>query len=776
MNSFRILIVDDQYWSGACEAISEKKPEVFAKNHVLYPLVNVKLETSKPEVFISKDGAFNGGDVYEIHSKIAKNAAELAGEKLGGFLRSINILILDLSGFALRKPLISSDRIKSNMEGISKRAVDVESIVKDLDEITTGKYPGIGFYHQFLDDLRYCDAVIVLTQHDEADPSKAPRELKTYLWPFCQGRHDHPSAETDPVLAGEIPWTTMAPKSEKGSQQIKSVVESRYQEWMSGITDPANQGAKELAALHDDPVVLLGETGTGKEKMARSIHDRWVRNKSREQAKKPFPNAFVVVNCAGLSAELARSELFGHVAGSFTDAKDHRLGAILKACGVVSLEPATKPKQEEFRRALGELEAATEALNNITGSTHPTTAQQYRVVFAQLQQIFALTGASSTAKKSLIEALFEAGRRLERASRGASQVEDFYERLAHCQNVEKEGSNELGIRYVGNQDDQGKPQPTGTLFLDEFGDLPLIVQTLLLRFLDAEIGEIQPIGYPGGITGIKVRLIVATSDPRVAEFFGVTDFLGGRRSEEEERMRPLRQDLLFRLKHQVIRVEPVTPQNVSRVIDDLISRSDICMDVDWTAATTHLCELVTTLIKQIKDGESRAFGHRRELQQFLQRVAHFVLTAGDRGLRGVAPQGKDGKPKVTKDVVGRLWRPATVSVTPLAQGTRRSIPSGVPWTLDQFEKDGKLEKHTILYHIIEILLKSVGSEVSGESIANQINGLQLKSRKGKTVRTTTEQITKKISDLKTRVLPKKCPACGFELLSNANGYKLEPKS
>jgi transcriptional regulator with GAF, ATPase, and Fis domain len=73
----------------------------------------------------------------------------------------------------------------------------------------------------------------------------------------------------------------------------------------------------------DIPVLIMGETGTGKELIARTIH--------QTSRRKAFP--FIAVNCGALSETLLESELFGHERGSFTGAVSRRKGRFELASG-----------------------------------------------------------------------------------------------------------------------------------------------------------------------------------------------------------------------------------------------------------------------------------------------------------------------------------------------------------------------------------------------------------------------------------------------------------
>jgi DNA-binding NtrC family response regulator len=87
------------------------------------------------------------------------------------------------------------------------------------------------------------------------------------------------------------------------------------------ITDVIKMAQK--VALTDTTVLLLGETGTGKEIFAEAIH----------QASNRHAKSFVAVNCSAFTKELLESELFGHKAGAFTGAVKDKKGLFEEANG-----------------------------------------------------------------------------------------------------------------------------------------------------------------------------------------------------------------------------------------------------------------------------------------------------------------------------------------------------------------------------------------------------------------------------------------------------------
>jgi transcriptional regulator with PAS, ATPase and Fis domain len=106
--------------------------------------------------------------------------------------------------------------------------------------------------------------------------------------------------------------------------------------------------ARRVARAHSSTVLLVGETGTGKEMFARGVHYEG------PDAAAPF----VAINCAAIPDSLLESELFGHEAGAFTGARVRKLGLMeLAGCGTLFLDEIHQlphPLQPKLLRALEE--------------------------------------------------------------------------------------------------------------------------------------------------------------------------------------------------------------------------------------------------------------------------------------------------------------------------------------------------------------------------------------------------------------------------------------
>ncbi|KXO06968.1 Functional role page for Anaerobic nitric oxide reductase transcription regulator NorR [Moritella sp. JT01] len=114
-------------------------------------------------------------------------------------------------------------------------------------------------------------------------------------------------------------------KVQRQEQVTASLISDKFSEEMIGSSSAMNMLNLEIDLVADSDLAALiyGESGSGKELVARRIH----------MASKRAKEALITVNCAALPETMVESELFGHVAGAFTGATKNRLGKFELADG-----------------------------------------------------------------------------------------------------------------------------------------------------------------------------------------------------------------------------------------------------------------------------------------------------------------------------------------------------------------------------------------------------------------------------------------------------------
>ena len=163
--------------------------------------------------------------------------------------------------------------------------------------------------------LRPLSEVILLTAHGNIPDGV--QAIKNGAFDYITKGDDN--NKILPLIAKAMEKATVAYSQQKavGKQYSFATVIGR-----SPAIEEAVSLARKVAAT-DVPVLLTGETGTGKEVFAQSIHQHSSRS----------DKAFVAINCSSFSRDLLESEMFGHKAGAFTGALKETKGLFEEASG-----------------------------------------------------------------------------------------------------------------------------------------------------------------------------------------------------------------------------------------------------------------------------------------------------------------------------------------------------------------------------------------------------------------------------------------------------------
>ena len=187
-----------------------------------------------------------------------------------------------------------------------------------------------GDFGLILTDLRLPDGdgIILMTWVREKLKSKVPiivmtgyAEVQTAVSAMKLGAFDYLKKPINPSVLEEKIAAALASTGD----EVDATIIPGNKQWVKGNSPSMQRLYKhvELVAPTKFSVLILGESGTGKEYIARMIHDL-----------SPYKEGpFIPVDCGSLSKELAPSELFGHLKGSFTSAIADKKGVFEQAKG-----------------------------------------------------------------------------------------------------------------------------------------------------------------------------------------------------------------------------------------------------------------------------------------------------------------------------------------------------------------------------------------------------------------------------------------------------------
>lgn len=217
-------------------------------------------------------------------------------------LRSLLVRIIKLEGYTI----FEAADLKSALKILSKEIIDVV-----LCDVKLPDGNGVDFVKKVKTEFPLIEIILLTAYGNIPDGVQA---IKNGAFDYILKGNDND--KIIPLLSQATEKSNQNKKSsikiqEKGEHSFNNIIGSSRQ-----VQDAINL-AKKIAAT-DTTVLLLGETGTGKEIFANDIHYNSNRSK----------HTFVAINCSAFSKDLLESELFGHKAGAFTNALKEKKGLL----------------------------------------------------------------------------------------------------------------------------------------------------------------------------------------------------------------------------------------------------------------------------------------------------------------------------------------------------------------------------------------------------------------------------------------------------------------
>jgi len=251
-------------------------------------------------------------------------------------------------------------QVKQLAQEVGQEIFVADDAAEALDIVETVSPSLILFDHRFtpahiheFHDVAYRNSIdvppIVAVGNDEEDSDLSVEFKRTGAYDYLQGRRDYIRLEEIVSRVKNEAKIVDFEKKRRGvffaddfAASVSMVGRSRAFIKTLGMI-------RLVAASQCNPVLIVGETGTGKELAAKAIH-------TLRHPKEPF----VPVNCAALTANLLESELFGHEKGSFTGAEREKIGLLeLAGAGTMFLDEISEMPMDLQSKLLRVLQEKT---------------------------------------------------------------------------------------------------------------------------------------------------------------------------------------------------------------------------------------------------------------------------------------------------------------------------------------------------------------------------------------------------------------------------------